>query len=147
MKINTPRGITLCLVALIGFTHCSFAQQPSKLIEDKDVRVLHYEDLPYPVFAQMNHTQGVVVLKLSLDENGKVVDATALSGAPILIQATIRNAEQWRFSPNSENAAIIVYNFRIGGTGCQRHSPYSQMTFEPPNFVTITNCKAPVWLP
>lgn len=145
MRINHRRQLMVCALAIFGFLFYSFAQQPSKLIDDKDVRVEHYEDLEYPVFAQIDHIEGVVVVKVSLDETGRVVDAVALSGASMLIQDTLRNAKKWQFSPNQESAAIIVYNFRIGAD-CQQNSPYSRMTLDPPNFVTINNCKPPTWV-
>ncbi|MGH9573630.1 MAG: TonB family protein [Candidatus Acidiferrales bacterium] len=146
MKINPGKALILIGVALSVLLNVSAAPRNATSIQDKDINVVYREDLPYPVFAQMNHIQGLVVVRVTLDETGRVLNAEALSGASILVQDTLKNIVNWRFSPNAERAAIIVYNFRIG-TGCRRKSPYSQTTFYPPNFVTIINCRAPVWVP
>lgn len=125
------------LFSLLIATTVAPAQQ-SRIVDDKSVEVLHLESLSYPPLAS-RFAQGVVVVQVKLADNGSVADAIALSGSPILARASVENAKKWRFKPNSERAAILVYNFRIEGS-CAPGSWSSQMIFYPPNFATITAC-------
>jgi hypothetical protein len=60
----------------------------------------------------------------------------AISGQDVLIPVCLANVKRWRFQPNAENAAVIVYNFRmIEGSS---KSGASQFIFQGPNFATIT---------
>jgi len=114
------------------------AQQESP-INDTDIKVTGYEELTYPTLGVMGNMQGIVVVRVKLDDEGKVVDAVALSGWLILRNASIENAKKWRFEPNAQKAAIIVYNFRIEGI-CFNDKYSSHMIFYPPNFASITDC-------
>ncbi len=145
MRSIYAKTLFLAITTVIVPLNSATAQQ-GVMLNDKDIHVVHYEKLEYPPAAASDKIEGVVVVKLRLDDDGRVLDAAALSGAPMLSLLAVPNARKWQFSPNPQKAAIIVYNFRIGA-GCRRKSPYSQMTFNPPNFVTIVNCKAPVWVP
>ncbi len=49
---------------------------------------------------------------MTLDDQGKVVQAVALSGNDLLLPDCLVNAKKWRFKPNSMRAAVIVYNLR-----------------------------------
>jgi outer membrane biosynthesis protein TonB len=119
---------------------CALAQQDGT-ISDKDISVVDFEDLSYPAVASWN-TQGIVVVRVKLDDQGNVVDAVAISGSPLLTRASIDNAKKWRVEPNSQKAAVIVYNFRIEGI-CRPSGWSSQMIFYPPNFAAITACGRP----
>jgi hypothetical protein len=112
--------------------------QDERLISNRDMSLLHFVELDYPKLANQALVQGVVVVRAKLDDNGSVVEARALSGAELLIPASVENAKKWRFRPNQEKEAVIIYNFSVDGTsmapGCRR------FTVEPPNFATITTC-------
>jgi hypothetical protein len=56
-----------------------------------------------------------------------------LLGHPILLTACVLSAQKWRFRPNAQKKAVIVYDFRLDGEGP------GQTILEPPNFVTITH--------
>lgn len=117
-------------------------QQVGGTIDDKGINVADFEDLTYPAIAVIAHVQGVVVVRVRLSDQGKVLDAVALSGAQLLTGPAIDNAKKWRFEPNSQKAAVIVYNFRIEGI-CHDGAAASHMIFYPPNFATITDCARP----
>jgi Ca-activated chloride channel family protein len=58
--------------------------------------------LPKPVYSQAAKSAGAsgkVVVEVTIDEQGKVVEARAVSGPPLLQQAAIVAARQARFSP------------------------------------------------
>jgi len=134
---NFVRTLFFPIALLLIIT--SYAQaQDARTISDTNIEAVHIEDLSYPALAS-RFTQGVVVVRVKLDKEGKVVDAAALSGSTLLTRASAQNAKKWRFRPNSESAAIVVYDFRIKGS-CVPGHPSSQMIFYPPNFVTITVC-------
>jgi len=133
----------LLLAGLLGLValSCAVAQEISP-VNDKDINVLDYKDLEYPAIAVTSHTEGVVVIRVTLDHNGRVSDAVVISGASLLTPQSLENAKNWRFQPNHENAAVIVYDFRIRGA-CHAGSVGSQMVFYPPNHAQITACPQP----
>jgi TonB family protein len=134
-KIAPAIMVTVYALMIPGW---AVAQQ-EPVVHDKDIRVVDFVDLTYPMIADSAHTQGVVVVRVKLDDSGKVVQAEAISGADLLIRASVDNAKQWRFEPNSQKAAVIVYNFRIEGF-CHPGAAGSQMIFYPPNLAEITAC-------
>src|SRR6185503_136727 len=71
----------------------------------------------YPPIARAAHAAGTVVVQVLIDENGSVVNATAVSGHPLLTQAAVNAARQARFSPTKLSGqpvkvtGVIQYNF------------------------------------
>lgn len=104
-------------------------------VSDQDIAVLNYEPLKYSQIAKTARVEGVVVVRVKLDAAGRVREANALSGTPMLIPDCLANAKKWRFRANAEGAAIIAYNFKL--VNMEFGSATSQFIFEPPNFVTI----------
>jgi outer membrane biosynthesis protein TonB len=103
------------------------------VLSDSDLNVVHVDfGLKYPPLAQTARVQGEVVLQVKLGDDGKMLEASALSGHPLLISASIENARRWTFGPNPMKMAILVYNFKL------RSDDPGQFIFSPPNFVTIT---------
>jgi hypothetical protein len=134
------------MLMLLGFIAPTRAlAQQARAINDRDINVMDYEDLEFPAIAVTAHVEGAVVVRLKLDDQGKVLGAEALSGPSLLTHQSVENAKKWRFRPNSEKAAIIVYNFRIEGAchPVRQGGSASQMIFYPPNFAAITVCPPP----
>lgn len=113
--------------------------QSNGTIPDNDIKVVSFENMRYPAIARTANVKGVVVVRVTFDREGKVTDARALSGAPLLVLVTVQNAKQWRFQPNAQNAAILVYDFQIIGL-CAHEQDSSQLILQPPNLVLITAC-------
>lgn len=71
----------------------------------------------YPAIARAAHASGTVTVQVLLDEEGKVVTATAVSGHPLLRSAAVAAARQAKFSPTKLSgqpvkvSGVIVYNF------------------------------------
>jgi TonB-like protein len=130
--------ILLCLLGIPGLNGMQDKTSNEQTIQDKDLKLVDFEDLTYPALGRTAHIQGVVVIRTRLNDQGKVVDATALSGSDVLIPASIENAKGWRFQPNPQHAAIIVYNFRL--TDAVSKSDCSHFMLQSPNFATITSC-------
>jgi TonB family protein len=57
----------------------------------------------YPPIAQSARVQGVVILELRLDEQGRVVDARVLRSIPLLDQAALDAVRQWEYTPTLLN--------------------------------------------
>ena len=129
------------LVVVLAACALSSANQDHPL-DDKDIKLIDYADFGYPAIGVTARIEGVVVVRVTLDQNGKVLTADALSGAPYLVSASVENAKQWRFKTTS-GTAIIVYNFRLTGT-CHEGGGRSQLFVYPPNFVDIIACPAPL---
>lgn len=128
------RGIAILIVAAVGGT---VGQEVT--ISNGNIKVASFEPLDYPAVADTAHVQGAVVVKVQLDDHGKVVGATVISGPDLLTEASMQNARKWQFEPNPKHAAVIVYLFRIKGV-CHENTYSSQFIFEPPNLATITSC-------
>lgn len=75
----------------------------------------------YPSIARAAGAQGTVVVEVTVDEQGNVVSARAVSGHPLLQQAAVDAARQWTFSPTRlqgqpvKVAGMITFNFMLGG--------------------------------
>ncbi|MFZ0410629.1 MAG: energy transducer TonB [Candidatus Acidiferrales bacterium] len=114
------------------------AAQQGRLVGDDDMKVLSFEDMNYPALGRTARVQGIVVVQVKLDDQGTVVEAMPISGKQVFIADCIANARKWRFRPNAQKAAVIIYNFRlsdgISKSGCDH------FMLEPPNFATITTC-------
>ena len=112
------------------------------MVPDKDIRVIDFEELQYPLMARAARIQGVVVIRVKLDRNGNVTGSEAISGAELLARVCLENAKKWRFQPNPEGAAVIIYHFSMPGGICKSAS--SLFIFSAPNIATIIGCDVPV---
>jgi protein TonB len=69
------------------------------------------------VQARFDRVQGTVVVQVLVNEEGKVVEAKAISGPDLLRREAVRAALQARFTPTTLNgtpvkvAGVIRYNF------------------------------------
>ena len=74
-------------------------------------QVIHQVPAAYPASARAKGIEGKVVLRLSIDVEGKVVDTKVLSGDPALTQAAIDAARQWRFQAPIQNGSPIESDY------------------------------------
>ena len=88
----------------------------ARVIDDKALRVggnikppIKLKDVRpvYPQDAQQARIQGVVVIELRIDEEGRVSDAEILRSVPELDQSAIDAVRQWEFQPTLMNGAAI----------------------------------------
>jgi TonB family protein len=138
MKVIVVRLALAVGIVVLASNTCNPSQEDAPIL-DRDVHFTSYEEISYPPMAAQARIGGVVVVKVKLDDHGKVTHATAISGQELLIQSAVANAKKWQFEPNSRNVLVLVYNFREAAGLCHRGA----FVFEPPNFITITAC-APV---
>jgi protein TonB len=71
----------------------------------------------YPPIARQAHASGTVTVQVTIDENGNVISAHAVSGHPLLQAVAVAAARGARFSPTKLSGqpvkvtGIITYNF------------------------------------
>jgi len=74
---------------------------------------------PYPAAAKAARAEGTVTVQVTVDEEGKVVSASAVSGHPLLQAAAVSAARQARFSPTLlagkpvKVTGILTYKFTL----------------------------------
>jgi TonB family protein len=77
----------------------------------------------YPPLAKAAKVSGSVVVEVTLDEEGKVISARAISGHPLLKDAAVAAARAWKFAPTMlEGVPVkvigtITFNFMLDGPG------------------------------
>jgi TonB family protein len=70
-------------------------------IKTRDVRPV------YPAIAQTARVQGVVIVEVTIDEQGRVSDARVLRSIPLLDIAAVEAVRQWEFTPTLLNGAPV----------------------------------------
>ena len=74
----------------------------------------------YPPLAKAARVSGSVVVEVTVDEEGNIISARALSGHPLLKDAAVGKARGWRFKPTllqGEPVKVIgtiTFNFNMG---------------------------------
>lgn len=80
----------------------------------------------YPAAAQAVKASGAVNVRVTIDEQGNVTEATAISGHPLLRQAAEQAAREAKFKPTTlkgqavKVSGVIVYNFVPSNTTDER---------------------------
>jgi protein TonB len=73
----------------------------------------------YPAIAKTARASGTVVVQVTIDENGSVISANAISGPPLLRAAAVTAARGARFSPTKLSGqpvkvtGVINFNFTL----------------------------------
>ena len=96
----------------VGVGPQSSSPQPAS-VDDRFVKVVSSVPLDYPPIASAARMQGPVVVAVTWDGGGNVIDASALSGNPLIKEAAVANARRWTFAPSEQRRAVLVYDFQI----------------------------------
>jgi len=76
----------------------------------------------YPQIARSARANGAVQIQVTISESGEVINAQAISGHPMLREAALQAAKQWRFKPTElsgvpvKTQGVITFNFDTGKT-------------------------------
>src|SRR4051812_45583570 len=70
----------------------------------------------YPDLAKRMNISGVVKVELTVAPSGHVLSARAIGGHPLLIDASVTAAKQFKYEASSEETKEVV-EFRFNGTG------------------------------
>lgn len=127
-------ALLLLTTAAVVVTH---AQERS--VTDQTT-IVSFEALNYPTLGRSSRLQGAVVVRVTLDDGGKVANAAGVSGNALLVKESIANVKKWRFQPNARHTAIVVYEFKLVFGACE---PLSQFILHG-NHATITSCEVEV---
>jgi periplasmic protein TonB len=75
-------------------------KRPIRLGSSMKPPQLIFSPLPeYPVLAKEAHIAGTVVIEAIIDEHGNVIEARAISGHPVLVQAALKAVSRRRYEP------------------------------------------------
>ncbi len=61
----------------------------------------------YPELARRIHLSGIVILDVTVDEEGNVADVRVLRGHPLLDGEAVRAVQQWKYSPTLLNGEPV----------------------------------------
>ena len=136
--------LKLILLVVVANAYDLVAQQ-NEPVYDSDINVKSFDEMSYPPIAREARIQGTVVVSAKLDGDGRVTSTSAISGAKLLIQDSLSNAKKWRFSPNTNKVAIIIYEFRLAEGRCN-HETSHLFVFREPNRVSVVGCED-TWQP
>jgi protein TonB len=84
------------------------------VLNGKAVRLVQPQ---YPPIARSAHASGQVSVQITIDENGNVISAHAVSGHPLLQAAAVGAARASKFTPTKLSgqpvkvSGVIIYNF------------------------------------
>jgi TonB family protein len=91
---------------LAGITACSGPGRNPASGPLSELDISSWGDRPrYPAIAYMARLTGVVVLELSVDASGVVIDSRPLTELPVLTEAAVAHSKTWRGRPARVGAA------------------------------------------
>ena len=128
----------VAIAAMLGsYVH---AQQRQRGTEYQ--KVDHFEHPFYPNIARSARVQGGVVLNVTIDERGRVVEASALSGPRLLVRDAIENVKKWTFYESAQREEVIVFAFVLDSRACgKKNAPDKDLVeLVQPNLVLLTAC-------
>lgn len=108
-------------IILLGFSGAAAQNSPAE-VKQISVGVINGKAVnlakpAYPAAARAVGAQGAVNVKVTIDEEGTVISAQAVSGHPLLQQAAVQAARESKFNPTLLSGqavkvtGVIVYNF------------------------------------
>jgi Ca-activated chloride channel homolog len=71
----------------------------------------------YPAIAKSARAQGAVQVQITVNESGEVIGARVINGQPMLRDAALQAAKQWRFKPTQlsgvpvKTLGVLTFNF------------------------------------
>lgn len=93
-----PAGVSSCIPAPSRVRVSQIVMQWS---------LIRRVDPVYPPDARAKHLEGTVVMKITIDKEGSVYKAEAVSGAPELVPAAIEAVKQWKYQPYLLNGETV----------------------------------------
>ena len=100
------RRVGMTILAFSIITTCAFAQS-GRTVKSKVTP-------SYPELANKMHVNGVVKVELTVAANGTVKSAKAIGGHPLLIDAAVNAAIQFKYVAGEETKEIVEFKFNSG---------------------------------
>lgn len=79
----------------------------------KPPQVIYAPAPVYPVLARTSHVEGVVIIDAVIDPTGHVVEARAISGPGLLLEAALRAVSQWRYQPTYLDGQVVSVRMHL----------------------------------
>jgi len=88
---------------------CAAVAQEPRLVSGEEAarHLIERTEPKYPSMAQLARIQGSVILRVTIDEQGRVAEAKPISGHPMLIEAAIPAVKGWKFAPFLDNGSPV----------------------------------------
>lgn len=107
--------LAAAIPALAGFVAQSALATVIRVPEAQARKAIVQKVQPsYPMLARQMGLSGHVVLDMYVDPSGNVEKANVVSGNPILGNAAVQAAKQWRFQPFEANGKATEAVIRVG---------------------------------
>ncbi|HUQ49670.1 MAG TPA: energy transducer TonB [Terriglobales bacterium] len=99
---------TICaVVMLFGILSLGASAQSSRVVKSKVTP-------SYPELAKKMNVNGAVKVELQVAADGKVKTAKAIGGHPLLIDAALNAAKQFKYEAGDESKEIVEFKFNTG---------------------------------
>lgn len=84
-------------------------EPPRKKITREEARQLlvHRVTPEYPLLAREQGIRGTVVTLINVDGSGNVINAKAVAGHPLLLEAAEQTIKQWKYKPYVANGKVV----------------------------------------
>jgi TonB family protein len=138
--MTISRTTALMAIGLLALSVSYALAQQEQIVNDEDISVSSFEEMFYPALAHAAGREGAVVVEVKLDNSGYVVSARAISGYRMLIPDTLSNVRKWRFHPNSQKTAVVIYEFHLVEGKCNS-GRNGLFVLKEPNVAIITTCE------
>jgi TonB family protein len=109
------------MISCVGLTNIAARAQPKTISGGVlNGKATNLVKPAYPAAARAVNAQGAVNVQVTIDEDGNVISASAVSGHPLLRAAAVEAARASKFSPTLLSGqpvkvtGVIVYNFTAG---------------------------------
>jgi TonB family protein len=118
MRNPAAFALAFALAVLSSFPSPAIAQQTAPIRVGGAVqppKKIKHVDPVYPAIAQTSRVEGVVILELTVAEDGTVRDVRVLRSIPLLDQAAVDAVRQWEFTPTLLNGVpqSIIYTVTV----------------------------------
>lgn len=67
----------------------------------------------YPPLARTTKTEGIVIIDAVIDQTGHVVEARAISGPGLLLEAALKAVSQWRYQPTYLDGQAVSIRMHV----------------------------------
>jgi TonB family protein len=122
MTGSAGQGPAMTGATTVTATDVATAGAPKKISVSGGVlqgTAIHKVQPPYPPIAKAARASGAVQVQVGVNEAGYVIDATVLSGHPLLREAAVEAAKQWQFKPTELGGTpvkvqgVLTFNFTL----------------------------------
>ena len=114
--MKNSRVRSLLVAAALAMAFCLSTSVPSSAQDETASRKAVKQEAPlYPELAHRLNITGTVKLELEIARDGKVTNAKALGGNPVLIDSAMKAAKQWVYAPaTQETTQVVAIKFSPG---------------------------------